>query len=890
MAFRPEVFISATPVELDACREVVRRALLEMGAHPVEHRDFCLTHAHLGDALRQAIGRCDAVIHVAGWRYGAEPSERTLGAPRQSYAHCEWDMAQKLGRSIYSFLGAKDLPTHAMPAEDDDRRMLQYEHRARLERSGLPPPSFNTTEQLQQMVRALRPLIMARRAITRLPWPAMHEAFVGRRQALEFLHERVVPGSLTVLHPAPEGGGRGGDGTTTLAIEAAWRLHEAGKFPYVFFVPGGARSDIEAVLAGFSRSDALGLLPDEVAGHQARLTAVLDWFRGGDPPRRWLVILDAIDNAASWRTARTLLTDLGSGGAVVLTSRLTAWPGLPTFPLPPFSVEQAREFLLRRIPLMQAPRTAKAESMAGDRLADVLGRVPLALELAAGYLRDSEQGPSILFEAPGARSKVARKPPTFTELLERNLAELPAEARALFHQILCLAPAPATVPMGLWDHRGDWAGIRTILSRFERRGLVRQDHSAKGIIVHRTIRELVLDRLSAAEHTAALGGALASVEAALRKGNASLLREQLVPHCRALLGQLNGQPLELQAGGLVQRFAAWLQECGRAAEAEPFLRRALAIAEKQLGPSHPDLRARVRELASVLRHVGRLAEAEVLARRALRCSEAAGGAEHPDVAVDLAELAGCLRARNELDEAEKCYRRALRIEEHHDGALHPRVAIALNSLAGVLQARRRLREAEPLYRRACDIDDIAFGSTHPRTAARMHNLASALAGLHQLHEAAALSHRAIETDERTFGPHHAEMVPALRTLAEIEEALGRGEVAEAMYRRALAIEETLLGANHPEVAADLTNIGGILWDRGALEEAQPLLLRGVEILASQRSRHGRDHPMFVRAVANLRGFLAIRGYSRDEINAYVASLKPPEPRRERRMWMPASNE
>ena len=66
-----------------------------------------------------------------------------------------------------------------------------------------------------------------------------------------------------------------------------------------------------------------------------------------------------------------------------------------------------------------------------------------------------------------------------------------------------------------------------------------------------------------------------------------------------------------------------LQDTNRLAEAEPLIRRALAIDEKSYGPDHPNVAIRLNNLAELLQDTNRLAEAEPLMRRALAIDEAA---------------------------------------------------------------------------------------------------------------------------------------------------------------------------------------------------------------------------------------------------------------------------
>jgi tetratricopeptide (TPR) repeat protein len=70
-------------------------------------------------------------------------------------------------------------------------------------------------------------------------------------------------------------------------------------------------------------------------------------------------------------------------------------------------------------------------------------------------------------------------------------------------------------------------------------------------------------------------------------------------------------------------------------EAEPLMRRALAIDEKSYGPGHPDVAIDLNNLAALLQTTNRLGEAEPLMRRALAIDKKSYGPEHPNVASEL---------------------------------------------------------------------------------------------------------------------------------------------------------------------------------------------------------------------------------------------------------------
>ena len=121
--------------------------------------------------------------------------------------------------------------------------------------------------------------------------------------------------------------------------------------------------------------------------------------------------------------------------------------------------------------------------------------------------------------------------------------------------------------------------------------------------------------------------------------------------------------------GLALRIASLLRELARWDEAQTQLDTAMGEAEQL---DDPETTAVVlNDLAQLLEATNRLAEAEPLMRRALAIDEQSYGAEHPSGAIDLNNLAQLLEATNRLAEAEPLMRRALAIDEQSYGAEHP---------------------------------------------------------------------------------------------------------------------------------------------------------------------------------------------------------------------------
>jgi tetratricopeptide (TPR) repeat protein len=90
-------------------------------------------------------------------------------------------------------------------------------------------------------------------------------------------------------------------------------------------------------------------------------------------------------------------------------------------------------------------------------------------------------------------------------------------------------------------------------------------------------------------------------------------------------------------------------------------KKALEVAEKNVGPNHPDVATSLNNLAALYRTQGQYAQAEPLFKRSLAILEKALGPDHPNVATSLNNLAELYRATKRVVEAEKLEERAARI-------------------------------------------------------------------------------------------------------------------------------------------------------------------------------------------------------------------------------------
>ncbi|MGE3108593.1 MAG: tetratricopeptide repeat protein [Phycisphaerales bacterium] len=333
-----------------------------------------------------------------------------------------------------------------------------------------------------------------------------------------------------------------------------------------------------------------------------------------------------------------------------------------------------------------------------------------------------------------------------------------------------------------------------------------------------------------------------------------------------------------------------LLELARYDEAEPNLRKSLAIWRANLPAEHPTIARSLNTLAMLLMAQSKPAEAEPLYREALAIYRAARPAGDPDIATNLSNLAGLLHAQNKPAEAEPLYRDALAIwraalpagrsgyaatlsglglllqdqnklaeaesllRESLDirratlPAGHSDIAKDLSNLAGILDNQNKFAEAEPLYREALAIWRAALPAGHPDIATGLNNLAAHLVSQNKFAEAEPLYREALAIWRAALPAGHRDIALSLDNLAKLLQVQNKLAEAESLQREALAMRRAALPAGHPDIALGLNNLAMLLRVQNKFAEAEPLLR---ESLAIRRATLPAGHPDIAMGLNNL---------------------------------------
>jgi predicted ATPase/class 3 adenylate cyclase/Tfp pilus assembly protein PilF len=233
-----------------------------------------------------------------------------------------------------------------------------------------PPPD---TEKVYRVIRQGELWQPLRSVAHNLP--AERDPFVGRRDALQALADKIERGSrlVSVL-------GTGGTGKTRLVVRYAWTW--LGDYPGgVWFCDLSAAITRDGIYFEVAQALDVPLGKTDPAVQLAHAIA----GRG-----RCLVIFDNVEQVARYaeETIGKWLDRATQATFVVTTREVLDIPGEDTLAIGPMNAEDGRALFVRRVQAAgHASGTSAEDVLVVDQLVKVLDGLPLAIELAAARIR-----------------------------------------------------------------------------------------------------------------------------------------------------------------------------------------------------------------------------------------------------------------------------------------------------------------------------------------------------------------------------------------------------------------------------------------------------------------------------------------------------------------------
>jgi tetratricopeptide (TPR) repeat protein len=685
--------------------------------------------------------------------------------------------------------------------------------------------------------------------------------FVGREGQLKWLAASLKAGGATAIGEVAvaASSGLGGVGKTQLASEF---VHRYGQYFHgVYWLNFGDESGVPTEVASCGGAGGMRLRPDfHRLPLEERVRAVMAAWQGELP--RLLVF----DNCEEEELLDLWLPPSG-GCRVLVTSRRGSWdPSLGVAELPLDVLDRWESVALLREYRPDLP----ADSPECEAVAEELGDLPLALDLAGRYLArhrrevspadylESIRRPDLL-EHPSLRRARGISPTKHEMDVWRTFAlsyrrldpddEANETARRLLARAARLAPGepiPGTLlawtlvaPGGGDDPPRPTAAVRDALDRLTGLGLLQGASAGSGgeaFRMHRLVAAFALAEAPGAGAQEAVEAACTRAALRASRGGRPAEQEKIIPHLRASADAARERGDYMEAN-LCGALGTGLLQLKAYDEAMPYAERAWEISARLYGRDDPGTLQRRSNVGVLLKQKGDWEAARAVYAEVLEAQERVLGREHPDVAATMNNLGALLRHYDLYHEMLPLYGRALRIRERvwaetgpHDPVRWEnayRVAESYMNMGALLMDLGRHRAARPHLERALTIGDRELGKNHERNANTLVLISLMLRAQGDYGLAVASADIALDIYREVYDGLPPAVANALATqgvlfkeLADRDGSLSPLDREQALRQAEGALRAALDGAEHFYGEDDPPLTGGILWVLSEVREAQ----------------------------------------------------------------------
>jgi serine/threonine protein kinase/tetratricopeptide (TPR) repeat protein len=310
-------------------------------------------------------------------------------------------------------------------------------------------------------------------------------------------------------------------------------------------------------------------------------------------------------------------------------------------------------------------------------------------------------------------------------------------------------------------------------------------------------------------------------------------------------------------------------------EGVPFLRRALELRERLLGPDHEQTGNAAFALAYALTEGTdeNREEAEKLFHRRIEILRKASEPDHPNVAMALDQLGRLARERGDPVAAETYLRNAIDIQRRRLENDHPDIATSLCGLSSLRsdagdfdQAEEMLTEAEAIYRRR-------LGEDHPDLGVALQNHAVIKFKRGDLEGAQRYLEEACAIFRIRMEPDHPTLTITLGMLATVQRGNGDFRGAEQSYRELGRSLKASHASDSPEVTSNSLTLAAVLTEHALAErsaerarEAESILR---EVVALLTRSHGPEEWRLALAESQLADALSAQEQGLEEARELV---------------------
>ncbi|MFI7080438.1 FxSxx-COOH system tetratricopeptide repeat protein [Micromonospora sp. NPDC049903] len=694
--------------------------------------------------------------------------------------------------------------------------------------------------------------------------PPRNPDFTGREELLQQLRGQLTSQVRAALLPHTLHG-LGGVGKTQLAVEYAYRYDHA--YDLVWWVPAEQPTLIRQSLNALAvRLDLVA--PDDVDVGRA-LTRVYDALRTGRPYRRWLLIFDNANRPEDLSPFLSI-----PGGHLLITSRNYSWAGIAqTLEVDVFSRAESKKLLRSRLDGLTEPDA--------DRLAQLLGDLPLALEQAVSWINGTATPVAEYAELLEKRTVEALREGTpgvygvpvsavfglaLDQLAEQNepalqLLELCAffGAEPISIRLLPMGRYANNLPEALNETVRDDIALRRAVRDIGRLGLARVNPTRNSIQVHRLVQAVLRNRLAPGQQ-AGYRRSVQEILAAYNPGDPTDDPKTWDRHAEIGPHVATSQAVESDATEIrdvVLDQIRYLYVTGDYVSSRELGHTAYQTWTRKLGAEHRLTIVTARFLANAMRSTGELAATRELNEKMLDVARRSLGEDHEHTLALANSLGADLRLSGDWHRSRTLDEDLLVRHRRVFGEDDPNTLRVANNLAIDLRLLGDFRAAYQLDLETWNRRRRVLGDDHPATVhGVLGGLSRDLYGLARYYEAIDLQQRWLPVLRERLGSDHSNVLLASRVHAATLREAGRSHEALDLARDVAERRRERYGSDHNETMSAMLTLFTMLAQTNRLAEAR---LIGEETLAGYRRLVGEQHSFTYVAMTDLAIVLRMAG-------------------------------
>jgi cellulose biosynthesis protein BcsQ len=706
---------------------------------------------------------------------------------------------------------------------------------------------------------------------------ARNPRFTGRDEDITKLRTQLRTAGTTVVVAPVALQGLGGVGKTQVALEYLHRFKS--DYDLIWWVECGQAQFIDAQLADLADqlTEVFSVAPPAAATIEEKARFVLTMLarpRGARPVEDWLLIFDNaedVEAVAPWLPR--------GGGHTLITSRNGAWAERARpIEVEVFTRPESITHLRRMVPEITA-----AEA---DQVAEVLGDLPLAIETAAVWLKDTgykvadylseleSRAPEALqlVQLPGGypRGVAAAWDPSLNLLQERN----PAAMRLLQ---LCSVMAP-NIARDLIYSQGMAAVLKPydprlsepmvigrVVREASRLALLKIDPAAGQIQAHRLVQAVVRGRMTTDE-LAAVRRDVQHILIAAHPGREvddpeTWSQYRIIwPHLGPSQAMVSDEEDVRQLSVDRVRYLWVVSDLDRAAEvADTVIARWKELAAASNPPAAEVIRKQLLQLefnlANVRRSQSRFTDAADLDKDVLDEQTELLGADHPHTLTTASSYAADLKALGRYDDALAMDEKTRPAWAELYGEDHRRAIDAAHNLAVSYRLNGRVKDALQLDTATLDRYRATTGPRHPNALRSAGNIARDLIEAGEYAEAATRAQGVYRLCTESLGTRSPVTLDAQVLLGITLRTTGRSEDAEKEFVAAQQPLDERFGESSSQALACRLSHAANLTQLDHLELAERDIR---EVLAAYTRRLGERHPHTLTCRVNLASVLRLQ--------------------------------